>query len=170
MPVPWRGAFGGKHHCLTCGQGVGRHRQVPPQSIHAEPRMAGRALHHAGSTGDVLLIKDSQSVKGIFGNLNVDTTVVKLALCVWLPRSMQYLSVPDPVCLLGPGHWWSPCPPSTSSISSSMSSCQPESRESLPSPPLLITLHSLIVRVLIPIPQTCLSPPHSRCVNLRVCS
>lgn len=60
------------------------HGKAPPQSVHAEPHMAGRALHHARSTGDILLIKSSQSVKGVFGNLNVDTTVVKLALCVWL--------------------------------------------------------------------------------------
>ena len=60
--------------------------KAPPQSVHAEPRMAGQALHRARSTGDILLIKDSQAVKGIFGNLNVDTTVVKLALRVWLHR------------------------------------------------------------------------------------
>lgn len=54
--------------------------KAPPQSVRAEPRVAGQALHHARSTGDILLIKDSQSVKGIFGNLNVDTTVVKLVL------------------------------------------------------------------------------------------
>lgn len=151
VPVP-RGSIWGKccrwpaQHWQGAG-GHGRdeqpHGTAPAVSVQSPVSRASSASRR--ETGDILLIKDIQSARGIFGNLNVDTTVVKLAFRAWLPHAQRGVSVPDPVRPLGPAlrSLAVPRPPRHLRRLSPPVLLAAGVPQGLPSPPLLIAPHSL---------------------------
>lgn len=136
MPVP-RGSIWGKrcrwparHWQGVRGHGRDEqpHGMAPAVSVQSPVSRASSASRR--ETGDILLIKDIQSARGIFGNLNVDTTVVKLAFRAWLPHAQRGVAVPDPGRPLSPT--LSPGRPATPGVCPRLSSWQPESRRVFP--------------------------------------
>lgn len=119
------------------------HGTAPAVSVQSPVSRASSASRR--ETGDILLIKDIQSARGIFGNLNVDTTVVKLAFRAWLPHAQRGVSVPDPVRPLGPAlrSLAVPRPPRHLRRLSPPVLLAAGVPQGLPSPPLLIAPHSL---------------------------
>lgn len=116
------------------------HGTAPAVSVQSPVSRASSASRR--ETGDILLIKDIQSARGIFGSLNVDTTVVKLAFRAWLPHAQRGVAVPDPgrppaqphAVPRPPRHPWRLSPPVL------LAAGVPQG---LPSPPLLIAPRSL---------------------------
>lgn len=148
VPVP-RGSIWGKrcrwparHWQGVRGHGRDEqpHGTAPTVSVQSPVSRASSASRR--ETGDILLIKDIQSARGIFGSLNVDTTVVKLAFRAWLPHAQRGVAVPDPgrppaqphAVPRPPRHPWRLSPPVL------LAAGVPQG---LPSPPLLIAPRSL---------------------------
>lgn len=151
-------------HCPECRRmhvGMSCPWDSPRGAVQSPVSRASSASRRAA--GDILLIKDIQSAGRYFWQPKCRYNSSKIChLQLAAPRAQQDFSDAG-------------CPPATPSICPHVSPHQPESHKGLPSPhrhrtPLFPHRTPLPRESFIPIPRTRLSPPHSRCVNLRVCS